>query len=207
MNSSRSLRSALESAALAVALTLTMASGSDAEISQLAAAQDTPPSGAQPQVDEAAGQKGERIAAQTLTDNDRKFIETALKGGTAEVQEAKLAQEKAASKDVKTAAADLERDHTKANGELKKIASSNGVAVKEEAPPDRKALYERLQGLSGQSFDKEYVQAGIKAHRRTIDLFQRTEAETKNPQIKTFAGSTLPTLKHHLEMMQALDGK
>jgi putative membrane protein len=51
------------------------------------------------------------------------------------------------------------------------------------------------------------VQAAIDAHRRTIDLFERTEAETNNPQVKTFAGNTLPTLKHHLEMMQALDGK
>jgi putative membrane protein len=206
MNSSSSLRRTLEAAALAIALTLTMADVSDAGITRLAA-QETPPTGGEPQVDEGASQKGERIAAQTLTESDRSFIEKALKGGTAEVQEAKLAQEKAASKDIKDAAAHLERDHTKANGELKEIASNNGVAVKEEPPADRKALYERLQGLSGQRFDAEYVQAGIAAHRRTIDLFERTQVETKNPQIKSFAGDTLPTLKHHLEMMQALDGK
>jgi putative membrane protein len=81
------------------------------------------------------------------------------------------------------------------------------VTVREEAPPERKALQERLQGLSGKQFDDAYVQAAIDAHRRTIDLFERTEAETNNPQVKTFAGNTLPTLKHHLEMMQALDGK
>jgi putative membrane protein len=206
MNSVRPLRGALESAALALVLTLTMADGSDAGINQLTAG-ETPPSGGLPQVDESADPKAQRIAAQTLTDNDRKFIETALKGGTAEVQEAKLAQQQAGSTDVKAAAADLERDHTKANGELKKIASANGVTVKEEAPPERKALQERLQGLSGKQFDDAYVQAAIDAHRRTIDLFERTEAETNNPQVKTFAGKTLPTLKHHLEMMQALDGK
>jgi putative membrane protein len=206
MNSLRPLRGALESAALALVLTLTMADWSDAGINQLTAG-ETPPSGGLPQVDESTDPKAQRIAAQTLTDNDRKFIETALKGGTAEVQEAKLAQQQAGSKDVKAAAADLERDHTKANGELKKIASANGVTVREEAPPERKALQERLQGLSGKQFDDAYVQAAIDAHRRTIDLFERTEAETNNPQVKTFAGNTLPTLKHHLEMMQALDGK
>ena len=207
MNSSRSLRSALESAALALALTLTMADVSDAGITRLAAAQETPPSGGQPQVDRATSHKGERIAAQTLTERDRSFIEKALKGGTAEVQEAKLAQQKAVSKDVKDAAAHLERDHTKANGELKQIASANGVAVNEEPPAERKALYDRLQGLSGKPFEDQYVQAAIDAHRRTIDLFERTQAETNNPQVKTFAGDTLPALKHHLEMMQALDGK
>ena len=205
MNPVRSNRGWMEAATLAIVMMFVMADWTDAGIARVAANQ-TPPSGAEPQVDAAPDKDSDRIAAQALSDQDKRFLQQALQGGTAEMQEARLAQEKAASKDVKDAAAHLERDHTKTIGELKRIASTSGVSVIVESPADRQQLYERLRGLSGKQFDDEYVRAGIDAHRRTIDLFERTEAKTQNPAIKTFASSTLPTLKMHLEMMQAIDG-
>jgi putative membrane protein len=201
----RSTRGVVETAALAIALTLVLVDWAGAEITTRLAANEPPPTGGAPEAD--AAPTPERIAKQALSAEDRTFLEKALRGGAAEVQEAQLAQQKATSKDLKSAAADLEQDHRKANGELKILADSNGLKIAAEPPPERKALYERLKELPGAQFDAEYVSAGIDAHRRTIELFERTEKQTQNPAIKSFAGSTLPTLRHHLEMMQALDGK
>ena len=206
MQSVYSIRGILESAILVIAMFLCMTDWSDAGIDRLAADNTRPAAGQAPDT-EPSEMTGERIPEQSLSEKDRAFLKQALEGGTAEVQEAKLAQQKAVSKGVKDAATHLERDHTKANDELKRIASGNGITIAENPPAERQQLYQRLQSLSGKQFEDVYVRAGIDAHRRTIALFEQTESETHNPAIKTFAGSTLPTLKDHLAMMQAIDGK
>jgi uncharacterized protein (DUF305 family) len=64
----------------------------------------------------------------TLTKGDRAFIEKAAKGGVAEVELGNLAQQKAQNQQVKDFAARMVQDHSKANEELKSIASAKGVA-------------------------------------------------------------------------------
>lgn len=153
-----------------------------------------------------AGQKDSqaRVAAATLSPDDKRFIEQAAKGGVAEVQEAKLAQQKAANADVKRGATSLEADHKAANARLKTIAEANGVTPPAEPGPDRKALYERLQKLQGPEFDAEYLRAGVAAHEKTIELFEKTQKQSQNAEVRKFAGETLPTLRHHLEMMKQM---
>jgi putative membrane protein len=170
--------------------------------------QPPPPSTAQPDAPPATEQpetQPERLAARApLSDADRSFVDRALKCGVAEMREAKLAQQQAGSAEVKSGAAELERDHAKANDELKRIAASYGVAVPAEPTPERRARYSRLKKLAGPEFDQAYLRAGRDAYQRTIALFERTEADTRNPEIRNFTRATLPTLKKHLEMMDSM---
>ncbi len=142
----------------------------------------------------------------TLSAADKGFLETAFKGGLAEVQEVQLAQEKAADPELCSAAAQLEKEHTALNSELSRIGSRHGVALPKEPGEDRKEFYHRLQKLSGEQFDMEFLKAGTEAHQRTIALFERTQAQTANAEIKKLAGDTLPTLKKHLSMLHGLQG-
>jgi putative membrane protein len=45
----------------------------------------------------------------------------------------------------------------------------------------------------------------ISAHKDAVSLFERYANGGDNPKLKDWAGRTLPALKHHLEMAQALD--
>jgi putative membrane protein len=146
-------------------------------------------------------------SASTLSAEDRQFVEKAGAGGLAEVQEAGLAKEKAASADVKRAADELKKDHEAANAELKRITVPYGVELPKEPTQDRKELLERLRKLSGAEFDREYLRAGMAAHEKTIALFEKTAKETRNSDIRRFAMNTLPTLKKHLNMTKELSGK
>jgi putative membrane protein len=169
-----------------------------------------PPSGsaaleAQPTQNSRMAQGAESASA--LSAQDRQFIDKAGAGGLAEVQEAGLAREKAASADVKRAADELKKDHDAANAELKRIAASYGVELPKEPTQDRKELLEKLRKLSGAEFDREYMRAGIAAHENTVALFEKTAKDTRNSDMRRFAMNTLPTLKKHLNMMKELSGK
>src|SRR5262245_37746245 len=117
MKTVRSHRSVVEIAILTIVMILVMVDWSRAEITTRLAASEPPPSGGAPQADtvpapqadsrtapqadetapasqaDTAARQGDRIAKQTLTSDDKSFIDQALKGGTAEVQEAKLAHD------------------------------------------------------------------------------------------------------------------
>jgi len=132
--------------------------------------------------------------------SDQDFAKKVAAGGMAEVELAKLAQQKAGSEDVKSLAARLEMDHMKANDELKALASKKGWDLPTAPTPQQTAKKESLEKLSGSAFDKQYVDLMVSNHRTNISAFERQASKGTDADLKEWASSTLPTLKTHLEM-------
>lgn len=186
----------------AIALLLGTVAGLSALAGDDEAALREPPKAGAAQAPAAAGEQ--QVAAATLSADDKAFIDTALKGGIAEVKEVELAQKKAGDPQLRKAAAHLEKDHKALNAELERIGSQYGVALPNEPSPERKALYQKLEKLSGEQFDAQFLKAGTEAHKKTIALFERTQSNSNNQDIKGLASETLPTLKKHLAMLEDL---
>src|SRR4051812_35150399 len=85
----------------------------------------------------------------SLAGSDRNFIVEAGKGGMAEVELGNLAKDKAQNQEVKDFAARMVRDHSKANDELKTIASSKGVQLPTALDKSAQKEKEKLDKLSG----------------------------------------------------------
>jgi len=45
----------------------------------------------------------------------------------------------------------------------------------------------------------------VSAHKDAVSLFQRYAKSSDNPKLKDWAGKTLPTLQHHLDMAEAMN--
>lgn len=134
----------------------------------------------------------------SVSASDRKFMMEAAGDGMYEVAVGKLAAEKANSPAVKKFGETMVSDHTKANNELKQLASTKGVTLPGELPADKKVELERLSKASGASFDKQFVQTvGLKDHMADIKKFETAARESQDPQLKAFAQKTLPTLQQH----------
>lgn len=139
---------------------------------------------------------------------DRMFMTKAAQGGMAEVQLAQLAQEKAASDSVKQVAKKIQEDHTNANNELKQIAQQKGVDLPTDVGPKHQALIQKLQGLSGEQFDRAYLKAMVDDHKKDIKEFQRQTDRGMDSDVKGFASKTLPHLQEHLQQVQqAMSGQ
>jgi putative membrane protein len=139
----------------------------------------------------------------TLDRSDRKFIEEAAKGGMAEVEMGQLASERAQSPDVKQFGQRMVQDHSKANDELKQLASSKGVDVPAQTDKSHQKKMEKLQKLSGAQFDKQYMDDMVKDHKKDVKEFQKEAKSAKDPDVKSFAAKTTPTLQEHLQMAEA----
>jgi putative membrane protein len=131
---------------------------------------------------------------------DQKFVKEAASGGMAEVQLGQLAVQKASNSQVKQFGQRMVDDHTKANSELKSVASKDSITLPAEIDAKDKATYDSLSKLSGTAFDRAYMRDMVKDHTADVNEFQKEANNGANPDLKSFAGKTLPTLQEHLRL-------
>jgi putative membrane protein len=129
-----------------------------------------------------------------------KFAATAAPGGMAEVDLGRLAVERGSDPAVKEFGQRMISDHSRANSELKALASQKNIQLPADLTSDQKSLKEKLSKLSGAEFDKEYISAMVKDHEEDVKEFQTQANEGTDPDVKAFAAKTLPTLQSHLQM-------
>ncbi len=143
----------------------------------------------------------------SLSPTDRTFMQKAGEGGVAEVQLGQLAEQKASSQAVKDFGQRMVADHTQADDKLKGVATSKGVTLPTALNGKDKALYDRLSGLSGTAFDRDYMRAMVSDHKADIAEFQRESNAGRDSDVKSFASSTLPTLEDHLSAAKQVESK
>ncbi|MGH9667584.1 MAG: DUF4142 domain-containing protein [Bryobacteraceae bacterium] len=136
--------------------------------------------------------------------NDRKFVKDAAMGGLAEVEMGKLAVQKASSDSVKQFGQKLIDDHTKANDQLRQVASQQSVQVPESLDSKHRSKVDKLSKLSGPAFDHAFVKEQVKDHQEDVRAFKEEARNGTMPQVKDFAYKTLPTLESHLELAKNL---
>ena len=132
------------------------------------------------------------------------FLKKVTNAGMAEIQLAKLAQQKATIDAVKNFAAMLERDHTAVNQQVKSFADQRNVALPSAISDDKQKMYTDMEKMTGKAFDKDYISMMVKAHNDGISLFEDTRSNASDIDVKNFADKTLPTLKMHLDSAKAI---
>src|SRR5580704_17514036 len=99
---------------------------------------------------------------------DKMFLRKAAEGGIAEVKLGQLAAQKASSDDVKAFGQKMVDDHTKLNLEIAQVADSMGVMLPKSMNKEHQAEYDKLNALSGNDFDIEYLTFMVKDHHKDL---------------------------------------
>lgn len=135
--------------------------------------------------------------------NANAFMEQAAIGGLMEVEAGKLAEKQSTNAAIKDFAAMMVKDHSKANDELKGIATAKKFTLPSSLPAADKNHLDDMKKLSGADFDKHYVGMMVTDHAKAEALFT---AGMKNPdkEISGFASKTLPIIQGHYKKALAL---
>jgi len=144
-----------------------------------------------------------KMSSSKLSSSDSGFIKEAAQGGMMEVELGKAAQDKASNEKVKDFGKRMEQDHSKANDELKKIASDKGVQLSSDLDKKHKSTLDKLTKLSGAEFDRQYMRDMVSDHKEDVKKFQNEADKGKDADVKKFASQTLPTLKEHLQLAES----
>jgi putative membrane protein len=134
------------------------------------------------------------------------FVTEAATSDMFEIASSKLAVERA-DPATKTFAQQMISDHQKTSMEMKQLVDSG--KVKAPLPADmtssQKSMLDKLNGLKGDDFSKQYHSDQVSAHKDAVDLFKRYGDGGDNADLKAWAAATRPALEHHLMMAQDLD--
>lgn len=194
--------------AIAIGLSLAYAADPPAKPAPAAASSAMAASGATADKPAAAAAATARPAdgrSAAVAGSDRKFIEKAAAGSMLEVELGKLAQERGSDAKVKEFGARMVQDHGKAVDELKQMASDKSLKLPDQANSSQQKETQKFAKLSGADFDRKYASAMVKDHKKDIAEFEKASKSAKDPQVKEFAGKTLPTLREHLKMAQSAE--
>jgi putative membrane protein len=131
----------------------------------------------------------------SLSANDKTFMKKAAKGGMMEVAMGKLAEQNAQSDDVKSFGKRMVTDHSKANDELKSIASKKGVQL-----PSK-------EHTSKWTSDKAYIDTMVKDHQKDLAEFKEEANSGSDPDVKKFADDTAKVIQEHLDLVKEIQSK
>ena len=134
---------------------------------------------------------------------DSAFITDALKGDNGEVAIGQLAQTQGDSQAVKDFGKLLVSDHGAHKQELAALAQTAGVPVTDEPADEAKTNLQKLKGLRGTEFDKQFKSMMVEDHTKDIAKYEK-QASSGDPQTAALAQKTLPTLRKHLDAANAL---
>jgi putative membrane protein len=149
----------------------------------------------------AAGQ-GDSASAESA---DHAFVTEAAMGGMAEVELGKLASEKASNDKVKAFGQRMVTDHSKAGDELKSLAATKRITLPTSIDAKHQSTHDKFAKLSGPEFDRAYVRDMVADHKEDVAAFTRESMSGKDNDVKAWATKTLPTLREHLRMIEALE--
>jgi putative membrane protein len=199
MSPKRQLRGGVAVAMLSMGLCAGLATA-QAQTSPAPAATQTNPTGT------VSGSAATPAGATTLSKSDRRFIRKAAEGNLAEVALGRLAEQNSQDSSVKAFGERMVQDHSQANQQLTTVAQNLNVTLPTSPSSSDQKVMDKLSGLSGPAFDKAFARDMVRGHRMDVRAFEHEAKHGRDPDVKQFAESTLPTIREHLAMAEKLPG-
>ncbi|MEV0195569.1 DUF4142 domain-containing protein [Nonomuraea sp. NPDC050691] len=136
---------------------------------------------------------------------DRAWMRQLHLGGLAEVQAARLAQDKG-SQEVKALGDTLVKDHGTLDEQLVRAAERHGVRLPTGLSAAQQKEAAALEKAAHARFDRRFIKEMAQSHKRAISSTKQEIKKGSAPEIVSLAKSTLPSLKNHLARLREADG-
>jgi len=133
------------------------------------------------------------------------FIKTAIQHNYAEIDAGQMAQEKGKNPAVKEFGAMMAKDHGEANAKAQSVASQLNVDPPKSADMMHKASSLKLKAMSGDSFDRSYINDMVKDHEADVKKYRQQSA--KSDPTGAMAKELLPVLEKHLAEAKKIQGE
>lgn len=150
---------------------------------------------------------GTVASAAAQSHSDKEFLEKSSQGNVAEVETAKLALKKSTNPDVRAFAERMIHDHQMLGRKMAPYLVKAGVQGSTSLNMEHQHLYNKLNGLSGAEFDKQYVEAMDKDHHQDLEAFQKEVSSTQDQQLKDVVASGEKVIAEHTHMIDDISRK
>lgn len=115
-----------------------------------------------------------------------------------QIQFAQIAQRNG-SPEIREIAAMIEKEHSKAQQELKTLAASKIVTIPTTVTEDGMNEYNKIDKKEGADFNKAYCDIVVNSHKQAISDLEKVATDNDDSDIRNWATSMLPGLRTHLD--------
>lgn len=147
------------------------------------------------------------LQAKAATDDDKQFLAMAAQSDQNEIALAKLAEEKSTNPAVKAFAQKMITEHTKMSASMKPFAESWGLTPPTGPDADTQKELDKLNGLSGNDFDKEYMSQMVSDHSKALSAFTKEAKDTKDMKFQAVVLQGKTAVAAHKNMAYDLKKK
>jgi putative membrane protein len=140
-------------------------------------------------------------------DNDKKFLATASQANLNEIKLSELAVQKATNPAVKRFAERMVKEHNQLGDMMKPYADSWTVAAPTQVDADHQKEWDKLNGLSGKDFDKEYMSQMVSDHGTALSDFTSEAKDTKDRKFRATVLRAKTMIAAHKNMAYDLKKK
>jgi putative membrane protein len=135
---------------------------------------------------------------------DKMFLRKAAEGGLAEVQLGKLAAQKGGSDEVKSFGQKMVEDHTAINKQMATVADEMGVRLPQSPGKEDQAEFDKLNSLSGDGFDTEYLTYMVKDHHKDLREFRMEATSTPDAELRDAVNKASMVIRDHMMMVDKM---
>jgi putative membrane protein len=154
---------------------------------------------------QSVGEKTGVNSALGITPKTADFVKEAATSDMLEIESGRIAEQKGNAQE-KNFAANMITDHTKTSSDLKGMVSGDlKAAIPSGLDDSSQKKLDKLRDAKPDNFASQYDPMQVSAHKDAVSLFERYAKGGDDPKLKDWAGKTLPTLQHHLEMAQDMN--
>jgi putative membrane protein len=122
--------------------------------------------------------------AKAQSDDDKKFLAMAAQSDQNEISLSKAAEGKATNPAVKAFAQKMVTEHTRMTESMKPFAEKWSLTAPMGLDDDHQKELNKLNGLSGHDFDKEYMDQMVTDHAKALDAFTKEAKDTKDVKFR-----------------------
>ena len=150
---------------------------------------------------------GEMVVGNPMLSNalDQAFIQRIAMAGMTQMALGKLAIEKASNPSVKQFAERVVEQQTKATNEIKRLAGKESITIPASIDPKRQDYINQIAKLSGDDFDRAFIQAELRGHERALRDFQTEAHDGQDNNLRKYASKHLDTIQEHLTTVRNLN--
>lgn len=143
--------------------------------------------------------QGRDTPTATAPRTDAEFLTAAARANVEEIELGRLAGTKGVAGEVREFGRKMVDDHTQVNTRVKELAELKGVTL--PTGPEEAAR------LEGPEFDQKYAALMVANHEKSVARYEKASKDAADADVRAFAGKTLPTIQHHLQMARDLKAK
>lgn len=147
------------------------------------------------------------VSVVAQSSGDKSFLEKGSQGNLAEVELAKLALKKSSNASVRSFAQRMIKDHEMLAKKMQPFLTQTGVQPSTKLNMEHQHLYNKLNGLDGAEFDKQYVEAMDKDHHEDLEDYQNEVSSTQDGSLKTAVQAGEKVIQEHTQMIDEISRK